>query len=231
MSKILFMPFSVSEENYIKSIYHLQQQGNVVGTNELAMHLQTKPASVTDMLKKLKAKNLLHYEKYQGFTLSEEGSKVALSIVRKHRLWEYFLVNELQFGWDEVHAIAEELEHVSSALLVEKLDSYLSFPKFDPHGDPIPDINGKMEVRKQVNLNDLQLNCEAEVSAVGSQSSELLELLKHKNIGLGTVLKVVKKFSFDHSLEIKVKDFPAFSISQQLAQTLFLKPTYGATTV
>ena len=225
------MNFSVSEENYIKSIYHLQQKGESVGTNDLASLLQTKPASVTDMLKKLKAKNLLLYERYQGFTLSAEGIRVALSIVRKHRLWEYFLVHELKFGWDEVHAIAEELEHISSTALIEKLDSYLSHPKFDPHGDPIPDINGKMEVRKQVNLNDLRLNCEAEVSAVGSQSTELLELLRHKNIGIGTVLKVVKKFTFDNSLEIKIKNFPSFSISQQLAQTLFLKPVYGSTTV
>jgi DtxR family Mn-dependent transcriptional regulator len=146
-------------------------------------------------------------------------------------LWEYFLVHELEFGWDEVHSIAEELEHISSPTLVEKLDSYLSYPKFDPHGDPIPDINGKMETRKQINLIDLPLDCEAEVSAVGSQSTELLELLKHKNIGIGTVLKVVRKFTFDNSLEIKIKDLPAFSISQQLAQTLFLKPVYGSTTV
>ena len=221
------MSFSISEENYIKSIYHLQQQNSVVSTNDLASELQTKPASVTDMLKKLKAKKLLNYERYQGFSLSNQGMKVALGIIRKHRLWEYFLMHKLHFGWDEVHEIAEELEHISSSVLVEKLDAYLSFPKFDPHGDPIPDINGKMEVRKQINLLDLQLDCEAEVSAVGSQSTELLELLKHKNIGIGTVLKVIRKFSFDNSLEIKINDFPPFSISRQLAQTLFLKPLYG----
>ena len=224
------MYFSTSEENYLKSIYHLQQRGGQVSTNELASELQTKPASITDMLKKLKAKKLLNYERYQGFTLSDEGAKVALSIVRKHRLWEYFLVHELKFGWDEVHSIAEELEHISSVELIERLDNYLSYPKFDPHGDPIPDINGKMEMRKQVNLLDLELNCQAEVSAVGSQSTELLELLRHKNIGIGTILQVVRKFSFDNSLEIKVKDVPSFSISQQLAQSLFLKPLYGSTT-
>ena len=221
------MTFSVSEENYIKAIYHLQQQGGMVGTNELASQLQTKPASVTDMLKKLKVKKLLNYERYQGFSLSLAGVKVALTIIRKHRLWEYFLMHKLQFGWDEVHVIAEELEHISSATLVEKLDAFLGYPKFDPHGDPIPDVNGKMEVRKQVNLLDLKLDCEAEVSSVGSQSTELLELLKHKNIGIGTVLKVVRKFTFDNSLEIKINDLPPFSISQQLAQTLFLKPLYG----
>ena len=218
------MSFTTSEENYIKAIYHLQQSGNVVTTNEVADRLQTKAASVTDMLKKLNAKNLLNYEPYKGVTLSKDGKKLALSVVRKHRLWEYFLVNHLQFGWDEVHEIAEELEHINSALLVDKLDAFLNFPRFDPHGDPIPDGNGRMEISKQVNLMDMVLNHKAEVKAVGSQSSELLELLRHKEIGIGTILQVVRKFSFDNSIEIKVDKNPPFSISQQLAQTLFVKP-------
>jgi len=225
------MNFSTSEENYIKAIFHLEQAKGLVSTNELAFSLQTKAASVTDMLKKLKVKKLLNYEPYQGFTLSPQGKKVALNIIRKHRLWEYFLVHNLEFGWDEVHSIAEELEHINSDLLIEKLDAYLSFPKFDPHGDPIPDVNGKMEVTRQINLIDLELNRQAEVSAVGSQSTELLELLRHKNIGIGTLVEVIRKFTFDNSIEIKIKDFPAFSISQQLAQTLFVKPTYGSTSV
>ncbi len=223
------MNFSTSEENYIKSIYHLQHSESMVTTNELASQLNTKAASVTDMLKKLKTKKVVNYERYQGFTLSEEGRKIALGIVRKHRLWEYFLVNKLQFGWDEVHAIAEELEHISSEILVEKLDAYLNYPKFDPHGDPIPDVHGKMETSKQVNLVDLELNVEAEVSAVGSQSTELLDLLSHKNISIGTVLEVIRKFSFDHSIEIRINKGGSFSISQQLAQTLFVKPLYVST--
>lgn len=218
------MSFTTSEENYIKAIYHLQQSADVVTTNEVADRLQTKAASVTDMLKKLNAKNLLNYEPYKGVTLSKDGKKLALSIVRKHRLWEYFLVNHLQFGWDEVHEIAEELEHINSALLIDKLDAFLNFPRFDPHGDPIPDGNGRMEISKQVNLMDMVLNHKAEVKAVGSQSSELLELLRHKEIGIGTILQVVRKFSFDNSIEIKVGKNPPFSISQQLAQTLFVKP-------
>lgn len=219
--------YSASEENYIKSIYHLQHTDSLVTTNELASELKTKAASVTDMLKKLTTKKLLHYQPYQGFTLSDEGKKVALDIVRKHRLWEYFLVNKLEFGWDEVHEIAEELEHINNPVLIKKLDAFLSFPRFDPHGDPIPDVNGKIEETKQINLLDLCLNCEAEVSAVGSQSTELLELLRHKHIVIGTVLKVIRKFSFDNSIEIKIKKIPPFSISCQLAQTLFVKPLYG----
>ncbi len=218
------MNFSISEENYIKSIYHLQQSDGLVTTNELAGELQTKPASVTDMLKKLKAKKLLHYERYRGFKLSSEGKKIALGIVRKHRLWEYFLVQKLQFGWDEVHAIAEQLEHINSTALIDKLDSFLNFPKFDPHGDPIPDVNGKMEATGHINLTNLELNHTAEVCAVGNQSTELLDLLHHKNIGIGTKLEVKKKFNFDNSIEIKIKNSPAFTISGQLAQSLFVKP-------
>jgi DtxR family Mn-dependent transcriptional regulator len=217
------MSFSITEENYIKAIFHLQQEDSTVATNDLAAALQTKPASVTDMLKKLKAKKLLSYERYKGVRLSAEGKKLALAIVRKHRLWEYFLVETLQFGWDEVHAVAEELEHISSKKLVEKLDAFLGYPRFDPHGDPIPDSHGKMITQQQINLIDVPLNKATEVTGVGSQSTELLELLKHKSIGIGTRLEVRKKFSFDHSIEIKVRNQQPFTISQQLAQALFVK--------
>lgn len=217
------MSFSVTEENYIKSIFHLQQADGNVTTNELAAVLQTSAASVTDMLKKLKAKKLLSYERYKGVRLSGEGKKLALAIVRKHRLWEFFLVHTLQFGWDEVHEVAEELEHISSKKLVEKLAIFLGHPKFDPHGDPIPDSYGKMASLPQINLTDLALNKMAEVSGVGGQSTELLELLKHKHIGIGIRLEVKKKFSFDHSIEIKIKNQHPFTISQQLAQALFVK--------
>ncbi len=217
------MNFSVAEENYIKAIYHLQQTDSNVTTNELAAELSTKAASVTDMLKKLKAKKLLNYEKYQGFRLSAEGKKIALNIVRKHRLWEYFLVEKLHFGWDEVHEVAEELEHITSKKLIDKLDAFLDYPKFDPHGDPIPDSSGKMAAQKQINMIDLGINETAEIVSVGSQSTELLELLTHKNLSIGTVLEIKKRFSFDHSIEIKIKGQSPFIISQQLAQALFVK--------
>jgi DtxR family Mn-dependent transcriptional regulator len=217
------MSFSPTEENYIKAIFHLQEGEGTVSTNALAAELQTRPASVTDMLKKLKTKKLLSYERYKGVRLSAEGKKLALGIVRKHRLWEFFLFNTLQFGWDEVHEVAEELEHVTSKKLVEKLDAFLGYPRFDPHGDPIPDSHGKMIVRQQLNLIDLPLNKMAEVSGVGSQSSELLELLKHRNISMGTKLEVKRRFGFDHSIELRIKGQQPFTISQQLAQALFVK--------
>jgi len=214
--------YSTSAENYIKTIFHLQNGQNTVTTNALAEKLNTKPASVTDMMKKLKSKKLLHYQPYQGFRLSHEGKKVALDIIRRHRLWEYFLAEKLKFKWDEVHIVAEDLEHVSSKKLIDKLDEYLGYPKFDPHGDPIPDSLGKMENSQQVTLVELPINKMAEVCRVINQSEELLELLQHKKISIGTKLEVKRKFSFDHSIEIKLRQQPAFSISEQLAKNIFV---------
>src|SRR5687767_3179375 len=161
--------YSTSEENYIKAIFHLQGQSGTVTTNELAKQLKTRPASVTDMMKKLKAKKLLLYEPYQGFRLSNEGSKVALGIIRRHRLWEYFLAEKLKFTWDEVHEVAEHLEHVSSKKLIDKLDEFLGFPRVDPHGDPIPDMYGKIESSKQVCITEFPMNKPAIVSHVSDQ--------------------------------------------------------------
>ena len=216
------MNFSVSEENYIKSIYHLQQQQETVTTNLLAQELNTRAASVTDMLKKLQLKKLLDYEKYRGFKLNAHGNKIALTIVRRHRLWEYFLVTKLGFEWDKVHAIAEELEHVSSIELIQRLDSFLNHPQTDPHGDPIPDIHGKFIPIKQMNLGEIPEKKSVTVSSVGNQSSEMLELLKHYHIGIGTALKVIKRFAFDGSIEIKVNKQAACILSEQVKKNIFV---------
>jgi DtxR family Mn-dependent transcriptional regulator len=217
--------YSTSEENYIKAIFHLQKDGTVT-TNELAAELQTKPASVTDMMKKLSIKKLVHYKAYHGFTLTNEGKKVALLIIRRHRLWEYFLAEKLNFSWEDVHEVAEDLEHVSSKKLIDKLDEYLGFPRTDPHGDPIPDINGKIETNKQVCLLEMPLNKQATVSYVSDQSTGMLELLSHKKIGIGTKMEVKKKFSYDNSLEVKIQQQAAINISEQLAKNIFVR--YGA---
>lgn len=213
--------FSQSEENYLKTIFHLQVGTEAVSTNALAEKLRTKPASVTDMMKKLNAKKLLHYKPYYGFYLSSEGKKIALSVIRRHRLWEYFLAEKLKFSWNEVHEVAEELEHVSSKKLIDKLDEFLDFPQFDPHGDPIPDSKGKMKASSEVPLIELPINQQAEVRRVANQSEEMLELLQHKNIGIGTRIEVKKFFDFDHSLEIKLKT-STITISEQLAQNIFV---------
>lgn len=215
--------YSTSEENYIKAIFHLQDTDGTVTTNELAAELKAKPASITDMMKKLKTKKLVHYQAYHGFRLSNEGKKVALIIIRRHRLWEFFLAEKLKFSWEEVHAVAEDLEHVSSKKLIDKLDEFLGFPRFDPHGDPIPDSNGRIETSKQVSLQELPLNKVAVVCHVSDQSSEMLELLGHKKIGIGTKLEVKRKFNFDNSLEIKLRNQSPIHISEQLSKNIFAK--------
>ncbi|HRG92022.1 MAG TPA: metal-dependent transcriptional regulator, partial [Chitinophagaceae bacterium] len=189
----------------------------------LANALRTKPASVTDMMKKLKTKKLLHYQPYQGFRLSQEGSRVALGIIRRHRLWEFFLAEKLRFSWDEVHEVAEELEHVSNKKLIDKLDEFLGFPRVDPHGDPIPDANGRVEINKRICLTELPLLQVAMVSNVKDQSSPILELLEHMKIRIGTKLEVKKRFGFDDSMEIKIGRLPAVLISKQLAENIFVK--------
>ena len=152
------MKYSVSKENYIKSIFHLQNESGMVSTNALADALQTRPASVTDMLKKLKTQKLVNYEKYRGFRLTPEGRKVAIRIIRKHRLWEYFLVEKLRFDWSEVHEIAEELEHIRSKKLIDQLDAFLEYPQTDPHGDPIPDSQGRFNSTRQQSLLNIPVN-------------------------------------------------------------------------
>lgn len=216
------MKHSASRENYLKAIFHLQQETGIVTTNALAAALQTRPASVTDMLKKLKEQKLLLYERYKGFKLNTEGRKAAVQVIRKHRLWEYFLVEKLRFGWDEVHEIAEELEHISSRALIDRLDAFLGHPEADPHGDPIPDSQGRLPVRKQICLAEGPLNKIVQVSGIASQTSEMLELLQYNHIQLGTRLEIRKKFPFDDSLEIKVRNRAPVTLSSRVAKNVLI---------
>ncbi len=216
------MNFTASEENYIKSIYHLQQETTTVNTNSLAAEMQTRAASVTDMLKKLQSKKLLQYEKYKGFKLNENGKKIALGVVRKHRLWEFFLANKLGIEWDKVHAIAEELEHINSTELIQRLDNFLGNPSFDPHGDPIPDKNGKIPLLKQLSLSTAPVARSLTVSSVTNQTPQMLEMLKHYHISIGTQLKVIRQFEFDNSIEIKVLKNAPCILSEQVAKNVFV---------
>jgi len=215
--------YTISEENYIKEIFHLQQESGLVNTGSLATEMMTSPASVTDMLKKLKSKKLLQYEKYRGFKLNEQGKKIALDVVRRHRLWEFFLSTKLGFEWDKVHAIAEELEHVSSRELISRLDEFLGHPQFDPHGDPIPDSNGKITLVKQMNLTVLPLMKNATVSSVANQTGKMLEMLRHYGIALGSTIKVTKHFEFDGSLEVRLAKLPPCIVSEQVAKNIFVR--------
>jgi DtxR family Mn-dependent transcriptional regulator len=214
--------YTTSEENYLKTIYHLQEIEGTVSTNALAEKLKAKPASITDMMKKLNAKKLLNYKPYYGFSLSNEGKKIAVAIVRRHRLWEYFLSEKLGFSWNEVHHLAEELEHVESKELINRLDAFLGFPPFDPHGDPIPDQKGKMQNVRKIQLPQFPLQQTAEVVQVTNQSPEMLELLHHKNIGIGTQLEVKRHFQFDGSIEIKVRN-TLLNISAQVAENIYVR--------
>lgn len=216
------MNFSSAEENYLKAIYHLQLEQDTVTTNALAEKLNTRAASVTDMMKKLSAKKLLHYRPYYGFYLSAEGKQTALYIIRRHRLWEYFLAQKLGFGWDEVHLLAEELEHVSSKKLIDKLEEYLDFPKFDPHGDPIPDSKGKIQPIAKTGLLEAPLQQAMKVVMVSNQSPEMLELLQHKNIQIGTIVEVKKHLPFDRSMEVKVNRTKMITVSELLAKNIFV---------
>jgi DtxR family Mn-dependent transcriptional regulator len=215
------MKFSISEENYIKSIYHLQDLNERVNATMLAATVNTKAASVTDMLKKLHKKNVVDYQPYKSFILTQAGCKIALDIIRKHRLWEFFLVDKLGFAWDQVHEIAEELEHISSKELVTRLDAFLKHPSFDPHGDPIPNSKGKMMEVKQQNLTEITLEKIFIVSYIKDQSMAMLDLLKHYQIGIGTKIKVSKRFDFDGSVEIKIERLPGAILSNQVAKNIY----------
>ncbi|CAA0157736.1 metal-dependent transcriptional regulator [Tenacibaculum maritimum] len=214
---------SQSEENYLKAIYHLAtHQVKGISTNAIAKKMQTKASSVTDMIKKLSEKELVIYKKYQGVNLSEKGKVIAISIVRKHRLWESFLVDKLGFHWDKVHDIAEQLEHIKSEELVDKLDAYLEFPTIDPHGDPIPDKEGNITTRVKVKLATLKIGEKGVCVGVNDSSAQFLQFLDKQGIALGQKIQVLEKESFDDSLLIKINE-EEFRISNKIANNLYIQ--------
>lgn len=214
---------SYTEENYLKAIFSLSKKTeSAVSTNDLAGKLATKASSVTDMIKKLADKKLVDYKKYQGVTLSKEGKKTAVSIIRSHRLWEVFLVKHLSYRWDEVHEIAEQLEHVKSETLVDNLDEFLGFPVADPHGDPIPDKDGNMITFTKKLLSELEINQESSIVGVRDSSDIFLKYLNNKGIAIGNSIKVVYKESFDKSLEVILNKNKVL-ITEEVAKNLFVK--------
>lgn len=215
--------FSLAEENYLKAIYHLEQetQGEV-STNAIAERMTTKPSSVTDMVQKLAEKELLSYKKYKGTLLTPNGRKTAANVIRKHRLWEVFLVEKLKFHWDEVHEIAEQLEHVHSEELISRLDKFLGEPDFDPHGDPIPDKHGNVKRTEKKLLSELNKKQRGVCVGVKESSADFLQYLDRKNITIGTKVTVLGKEFFDGSMVIQVgRD--QFFISKKIAENLFVQ--------
>ena len=212
-----------SEENYLKTIYHLTAASNTeVSTNAIAEMIETKASSVTDMLKKLAEKDLVHYKKYQGVSLTEKGKLSAKMIVRKHRLWEVFLVEKLQFTWDEVHDIAEQLEHIKSEQLINKLDDFLGNPTEDPHGDPIPNAKGQITVIEKQLLSELHENQIGICVGVKDSSATFLKYLDKNKLALGTKIEVLSQEDFDLSLRIKANDHELL-ISNKIASHLYVK--------
>ena len=215
-----------SEENYLKAIYHLTDLSDAeVSTNAIAETMETKASSVTDMLKKLAEKDLVNYKKYQGVSLTDKGKHSAIMIVRKHRLWEVFLVEKLNFPWDEVHEIAEQLEHIKSEQLINKLDDFLGNPTEDPHGDPIPNANGQMVAVEKQLLSELSENQIGICVGVKDSSAEFLKYLDKQEIALGSKIEIIFKESFDLSTKIKVNG-KELTISKKIANNLFVKVGY-----
>ena len=214
---------TLSEENYLKAILSINlDTSNLVSTNEIANLLDTSAASVTEMIKKLQEKNLIIYEKYKGVELSKSGNKKALEILRRHRLWETFLVNKLDFSWAEVHDVAEQLEHIKSEKLTNKLDYFLNYPKFDPHGEPIPTKNGVIPITNRITLNEMNINSKGIIMGVSLDNKEFLDHLTRINISIGTKVQAVDRIAFDQSMKIKINS-TVEHISQIIAQNILIK--------
>ena len=212
---------TLAEENYLKSIYHLSQNDSNVSTNQLAALLNTKASSVTDMLKKLADKELINYTPYQGVTLTAAGEKIAVNIIRKHRLWEYFLVEKLNFKWDQVHEMAEEMEHISSNELIDRLDKFMGCPKYDPHGDPIPDCNGMIKINNLKPVSSFSVNGSGVICGVRDHSKEFLQYLEKQELTIGKTIQVLEIIEFDHSM-ILLSAEKKIQISREVANNLLI---------
>lgn len=217
------MDTSFTEENYLKAIYHLSaDESKQVNTNQIATVLNTKAASVTDMLKKLSNKNLINYARYQGVDLTAEGRIIALKIIRKHRLWEYFLVEKLAFGWDEVHDLAEQLEHIQSPELINRLDKFLEFPKYDPHGDPIPDQTGIINCVEMKSIDTLNAGDAGIISGIKEHSSSFLKYLEKMNLKIGKKITVDEILPYDETVIIRTENSEKINISKAAAKHILI---------
>lgn len=215
---------SQAEENYLKAIYKISSEDGVpVSNNAISVEMSTSAASVTDMINRLSQKELVHYKKRKGVRLTKEGIVTATHLVRKHRLWETFLVEKLNFTWDEVHDLAEQLEHIQSRELINRLDEFLDFPKYDPHGDPIPDENGLMAERQQVLLSQLPVGQMAVVVGVKDHSTPFLQYLERTGLLLGAELMVNERFAYDNSLQLEIANQQKMLVSQKVGQHLFVQ--------
>lgn len=215
---------SFTEENYLKAIYSLSERADAfdTSTNEIAVKINTKPPTVSDMLRKLAEKKLVSYERYKRVQLTRSGRQVAIQIIRKHRLWEVFLHDKLEFTWDKVHEVAEQLEHIQSEELISRLEKFLGFPTNDPHGDPIPSANGELAQAKRIILSDMEEGKYCSVVGVKDSSSPFLQYLQQLNIGIGTRIKVIERIAYDGSLTINMKKGQQISVSKKFADNVLV---------
>lgn len=215
---------TLTEENYLKAIYRISESsGQIVSTTSIAENLHINAASVTDMFKKLGQQKLVVYEKSKGVKPTDKGKKIALQIIRKHRLWETFMVEKLKLSWDEVHEIAEQLEHVHSEVLIERLDQLLNYPKFDPHGDPIPDKDGKLPEMKSILLSEAQTGLSYRITGVGKNSDSFLKYLKKMGLTLGGIITVKDVEEYDGSMKIqRMEDNSEFVLSREATSNLLV---------
>lgn len=215
---------SQAEENYLKAIYKVSKRdGTPVGNNAISSEMKTSAASVTDMINRLSQKKLVHYQKHKGVSLSDSGQLTAIHLVRKHRLWETFLFETLHFTWDEVHELAEQLEHIKSRELVNRLDNFLGFPKYDPHGDPIPDEEGKIAERPQILLSQAPIGEAAIVVGVKDHTTPFLQYLERTGLLLGSEVTVKECLTYDNSLQLSLADGSNILVSQKVGLHLFVQ--------
>lgn len=215
---------SQAEENYLKAIFKVcEVEDGPASTNNVSAELETTPAAVSDMIKRLSAKELVNHRRHRGVTLTEKGEGIATRLIRKHRLWEVFLCQVLEFSWDEVHEMAEQLEHIQSPELVNRLDRFLGYPKFDPHGDPIPDADGNFAERKQIELSGLAPGKTAVVVGVKEHSSSFLQYLDRMKLGLGVEISMVEIFEFDGSATLRFSGGNEITVSGKVCESLLVQ--------
>jgi DtxR family Mn-dependent transcriptional regulator len=217
---------SQSIENYLKAIFSLTESSskNEASTSAIAELLATKSSSVTDMLQKLNNKGLVSYQKYKGASLTKKGRSISVNIIRKHRLWEVFLVEKLGFKWDQIHDIAEQMEHIQSTELTDRLDKFLEFPKFDPHGAPIPDVDGNIKNHSSAfNLVDLKIGQKGIIVGVNDSSDDFLRYLEKHNLGLGVEITLLERFDFDQSISLQIGEGKSLSLSAQAARNIIVR--------
>ncbi|QXV64943.1 metal-dependent transcriptional regulator [Mucilaginibacter sp. 21P] len=212
---------TLAEENYLKAIYKLSCAEGNVSTNQIATELATKASSVTDMVRKLADKALVNYARYQGVSLTDTGEKIALNIVRRHRLWEYFLVEKLHFKWDEVHDMAEEMEHISSTELINRLDAFMGCPTRDPHGDPIPDCDGNIKASALKPVSAVKANTSGVISGVGDHSTPFLQYLEQQKLTIGKRVMIREIIGYDNTVILEM-DNKQLHISRDVANNILI---------